>query len=219
MLVACWSAKGGSGTTVVAVALATLLARSAPSGALLVDLAGDVPAVLGQPEPTGPGLIEWLDAGDHAPADALARLEVEGPSGLRVLPAGGGGGGTAVGAGRGDVLAAVLGADRRPVVVDCGCGPVGAGLAVAASSSLALLVLRPCYLSLRRALAAPMKASGVVLIDEPGRALGRHDVEEVLGIPVRAIVNLDPAVARAVDAGVFPSRVPRSFERALRHVA
>ena len=37
MLVACWSAKGGSGTTVVAAALAAVLARSSSSGAVLVD--------------------------------------------------------------------------------------------------------------------------------------------------------------------------------------
>ena len=41
MLIALWSAKGGSGTTVVATALATVLARSAPDMAtkpLLVAL-------------------------------------------------------------------------------------------------------------------------------------------------------------------------------------
>jgi hypothetical protein len=59
----------------------------------------------------------------------------------------------------------------------------------------------------------------VILVVEPGRALGRDDVEEVLGVPVRAVVTVDPHVARAVDAGVFPGRFPRSLERALRHVA
>ena len=72
IFVACWSAKGGCGTTVVAVSLASLLARA--GGALVADLAGDVPAVLGMPEPSGPGLADWLAAGESVPADALARL-------------------------------------------------------------------------------------------------------------------------------------------------
>ena len=76
MLVACWSVKGGVGTTVVAASLALLLARRGP-GVVLADLAGDGPAVLGMPEPDSPGLAGWLAAGDDVPADGLARLEVQ----------------------------------------------------------------------------------------------------------------------------------------------
>jgi hypothetical protein len=90
---------------------------------------------------------------------------------------------------------------------------------VAAAASTSLLVLRPCYLSLRRALQAPVRPSGVILVTEPGRSLGRSDVEEVLGVPIRAVVGVDPAVARAVDAGVLPARLPRGLERSLRHAA
>ena len=216
MLIACWSAKGGSGTTVVSVALAGMLARPSSTGALLADLGGDVPAVLGMAEPTGPGLGEWLASGAEVPADALTRLEVAGPSNLRLLPAGAG---APAAPGRAEVLAAVLAADPRPVVADCGSGPSGPGLAVAAAASASLLVLRPCYLSLRRALQAPMRPSGVILVSEPGRSLGRSDVEDVLGVPVRAVVGIDPAVARAVDAGLLATRLPRGLERALRHAA
>lgn len=217
MLVACWSAKGGSGTTVVSVALAAVLARSAPAGALVADLAGDVPVVVGLPDPTGPGLGDWLAAADAVPADALTRLEVEGPAGLRVLPLGSSG--AAAMPGRAELLAALLAADGRPVVADCGSGPAGAGLTVAAAAPVSLLVLRPCYLALRRALAAPVRPSGAVLVTEPGRALGPADVEDVLGVPVRAVVPFDVTVARAVDAGLFPARLPRAFERALRRAA
>src|SRR5437588_6662350 len=76
VLVALWSAKGGSGTTVAATALATVLARSSPSGAVVVDLAGDVPTVLGVPEPDRDGVAQWLAAGPEVAADGLARLEV-----------------------------------------------------------------------------------------------------------------------------------------------
>nr|MBA2279690.1 hypothetical protein [Acidimicrobiia bacterium] len=48
MLISCWSTKGGSGTTVVAAALALVFARTT-GDALLADLAGDQPAALGLP--------------------------------------------------------------------------------------------------------------------------------------------------------------------------
>jgi len=69
LLFACWSPKGGSGTTVVAAALGLLLARAAPPGALLADLAGDLPTALGLTvAPTGIGLADWL----AAPGDDFA---------------------------------------------------------------------------------------------------------------------------------------------------
>jgi len=220
MLVACWSAKGGSGTTVVAVALASTLARTSPHGALVADLAGDVPAVLGLSEPSGPGLYQWLSAGQDVRPDALARIEIEAPAHLSLLPRGVVGVALTPGATeRAEVLAALLAADARPVVADCGCGPTGPGLAVAASATVSLLVTRPCYLALRRALAAPLRPSGVVLVSEPGRSLQADDVAEIIGAPVRAVVTLDPAVARAVDAGTLSAHLPRSLERAVRRAA
>jgi MinD superfamily P-loop ATPase len=220
MLIACWSPKGGSGTTVIACGLAAVLARSGPSSrVLLVDLSGDATAVLGVAEPAGPGLAEWLAAGADVGAGALARLEVEATVGLGLLawkpPAGPG---WQPGPGRAEALVDALAAERRAVVVDCGAGTAGAGLAVAAGAQESLLVLRPCYLALRRALAAPVRPSGVILVVEPGRALGRRDVEDVLGVPVRAEVAVEEAVARAVDAGLLARRVPRPLERALRPI-
>jgi len=220
MLIACWSPKGGSGTTVTACGLAAVLARSAsvhggPGGAVLADLSGDAAAVFGVAEPTGPGLAEWLSAGPDVGAGALGRLEVEAASGLRLLawrpppdfrP----------GPGRAEALLEALSADPRPVVADCGRASDGVGLALASGAELSLLVLRPCYLGLRRALAAPVRPSGVVLITEMGRSLGRRDVEDVLGVPVRAEIPVEEAVARAVDAGLLARRIPRPLERALR---
>jgi MinD-like ATPase involved in chromosome partitioning or flagellar assembly len=221
VLIACWAAKGGAGTTVVATALARVLASGSPSGALLADLAGDVPAVLGLADPSGPGLADWLAAGEDVPPDALARLEVEGPAGLGVLPwAGEAPAPPPTGPDeRATVLAAVLAADPRPTVVDCGTGPVGAGLVAASAATTSLLVLRPCYLALRAALRAPLRPSGIVLVTEPGRTLGAAEVEQVLGVPVRAVVGADPAVARAVDAGSLGDRLPRRLERAVRGAA
>jgi MinD-like ATPase involved in chromosome partitioning or flagellar assembly len=221
VLIACWAAKGGAGTTVVATALARVLASGSPAGAVLADLAGDVPAVLGLPDPSGPGLADWLAAGEDVPPDGLARLEVEGPAGLRVLPwAGEAPAPPPTGQDeRASVLAAVLAADPRPTVVDCGTGPAGAGLVAASAATTSLLVLRPCYLALRAALRAPLRPSGIVLVTEPGRTLGAAEVEQVLGVPVRAVVGADPAVARAVDAGSLGDHLPRRLERAVRGAA
>lgn len=214
MLVACWSVKGGSGTTVVAAALAMVLASADAKGVTLVDLGGDLPAALGVPEPAGPGVGEWLGAGAAVGPEALRRLEVEVAPGVALVTRGDG----PLAASGGERLAAALGGDRH-VVVDCGPPGSGPGVAVAAAAGLSLLVLRPCYLALRRALAAPLRPSGVVLVRERERSLGRRDVEAVLGVPVRAEVAWDPAVARRVDAGLLAANLPRTLERALRRAA
>jgi CobQ/CobB/MinD/ParA nucleotide binding domain len=214
---ACWSAKGGSGTTVVAASLALVLAR-ANGGALLVDLAGDAPAVLGLVEPTGPGLGDWLAAGSGVPPDGLSRLEVRVVDGLDLLPRGAGDIGPPA---RVEVLAGLLASDARSVVVDCGTRPSGHGRfgegvgALVAAASDSFLVTRACYLSLRRLVAGPARPTGVVLVTEAGRSLGRADVEDVVGVPVIAEVPVEPAVARAVDAGLLATRLPRALERAL----
>ncbi len=227
MLVSCWSAKGGPGTTVVASALSLVLAARHERGALLVDLAGDVAAVLGVTDPTGPGVLDWLAAGERATPDALGRLEVEVAPGVGLIPPGAsrasGSGGTAHPAGpeAAALVARLLDADGRPVVVDCGTllgpeGPVGGVRAtLAASSATSLLVTRPCYVALRHALRCPVPPTGVVVVREPGRALGPAEVEDVLGVAVVSCVDVDPGIARAVDAGLLASRLPRSLRRQL----
>lgn len=215
MFTACWASKGGAGTTVVAAALSLLLGRHHPEGALLVDLAGDAPAALGMPEPDGPGLAGWLAAGADVPPDALARLELPAGRGVRLLARGGG----PLAEARADVLARLLAADDRPVVVDCGTHPTGAALSVAAAATRSVLVTRPCFLALRRALAVELHPSEVILLAEAGRALTGRDVADCIGAPVVAEVPVDPQVARAVDAGLLASRLPRGLARELARVA
>ena len=215
MLNACWAAKGGSGTTVVAAALARLLSGS--GSAVIADLAGDIPAALGVVEPTGAALADWMRAGPEVPLDGLHRIEHDVDPTLTLLPRGQG----VLAAGRAEALAAALAGAGRPVVVDCGtlvAGDAGATLAatqVAAAAPISLLVIRPCYLALRRALSAPCTPTGVVLVHEPGRAMSRADIEDVLGVPVVADVPHEPAIARAVDAGLLGTRLPRSLSRSL----
>jgi len=212
MFVACWSVKGGSGTTVVSAALALAVAATG-TDVLLVDLAGDLAAALGVPEPDGPGVGDWLAADPGVGGDALTRLEVDAGPNLALVPMG-----SAVpdAPARSEELAAVLATDGRTIVVDCGSTPSPTSLALAGCAGLSLLVLRPCYLALRRALKAPVEASGVVLVGEPQRALQQADVEDVLGVRVRGAIPWRPAIATAVDAGLLGRRLPSALERGLR---
>lgn len=229
MLLTLWSVKGGSGTSTVAAGLATALSRDrrpSQAGALLVDLCGDQPAVLGLAAPGGPGVLDWL-ATDGGDAAALHRLEAAMAAGTALLPAGTRDTVDTWPDQRAHDLASALQSDGRPVVVDAGVPSGGASrrlvdALVGAGSSL--LVVRPCYLALRRAVALqagadPVRTDGVVLVAEPGRALDTADVERALDLPVRAVVEADPAVARAVDAGLLASRLPRAFARSVAGLA
>ncbi len=82
-------------------------------------------------------------------------------------------------------------------------------------ADVAVVVIRGCYLGLRRAVHSPALARtvGAVLVEEPGRSLSAHDVSEVLGVPVLARVPVKASVARAVDAGVLASRLPDHLAR------
>ena len=206
MLVVCWSSKGGVGTSVVAAALAL---RSAADGAetLLVDLAGDQVDLLGWPRAAPvEGVGDWLAAGDDVPIDALPALEVAVVDRLRLLPRGVGSGPARL-----PVLGALLGGTGRVVVVDAG---VGASPDWIGPGAVSVLVLRSCYLAVRRAGVVP-GATRVVLIEEPGRALRAADVAGAIGVDPWVRLVADPAVARAVDAGLLATRLPRSL-RALR---
>lgn len=224
MVTLCWAVKGGSGTTVVAASLA--LSSRRPS--LLVDLDGELPAVLGLPEPDRPGVEEWL-ATDTS-ADHLADLLIDVAPQTWLLPWR-----SATGsAPPGRATSATVGADDRwaalaawlhdwsdhsacDVTIDAGTGAPPDALAARADRSL--LITRPCYLALRRAVRCPARPTGVVLVDEPGHGLTQRDVEHALGVPVDATVGLDPSVSRAVDAGLLATRLPRVMIRDLRAVA
>ena len=220
MITLCWAAKGGSGTTVITATLALESTRPA----LLVDLAGDVPAMLGMTEPDRPGVADWLDSGgDPNQLDDLI-IDIDDTTTLlprrRHHPS--------------TTTRAVEPADQRwrelagwfdrwtettggDVWIDAGTGPPPAALA--ACIDRRWLVTRPCYLSLRRAAEAVVRPTGVVLIHEPGRSLRVRDVERSTAAPVVARSWFDPHVARAVDAGLLMSRPPRTMRRDLRRVA
>lgn len=208
-MILCWAAKGGSGTTVVACGLALGSARTQPT--TLVDLSGDCATALGMDEPTGPGVVDWLTS-PTAGATDLTRLSVTVRDAVSLIPRGDG---TAPDDQWARLAAALAGLGN--VIVDAGTGHPPQPLHDAAEQSL--LVTRPCFIAIRRAQQFDIRPTGIVLVDEPGRSLTSGDVEHALGVPVAAEVRLDPAVARAVDAGLLIARLPKSLIISLRRAA
>ncbi len=212
MLTVCWAAKGGSGTTVVACALALMTAGSHGS-AWLVDLAGDAPAALGVAEPSSPGVHDWLMSAT-APPTALQALSVAANDSLRIIPRGTSTAGPEHT--RWSELGRFLAEGPDHVVVDAGSCPSTISAALLAAAHRRVLVTRPCYLSLRRAAASGLSPTDVVIVHEPGRALTATDVAYAVHAPVVAEVGIDPSVARAVDAGLLAARLPKTLAAALR---
>lgn len=198
-----FSAKGGVGCSVAAAATAGISSRRAPT--LLVDLHGELSSILGL-EPAADGLSGWFQTEAAAP-DLLRRLEVPVTDRLSLLP---NGGRRSLGApDRYQLLADLLRVEQRQVVVDVGTLGLSA-VPLVAQASRSVLVTRACYLALRAAQSGP-SPDHVLLVREAGRALNANDVAVAIGAPVAAVVPWDPAVARAVDAGVLLRRLPRSL--------
>lgn len=208
-----WATKGGSGATTVATIVARMLADRAGEARLL-DLDGDVPVVAGL---SMPGRTVSIDRAALDPGRSLG-------TGLTLLD--------------GDrhlddldpldpVAAALIESslDRLdhlhvPVVIDAGTLARRSRADAAARRSIiestrSVLVTRADFLSLRGVVQSGPRPDAVVLIEEPGRALGRVDVEDVTGAPVVAVVPIDAGVARAIDAGLILYRQPPVILRAL----
>ena len=213
-VIVCWSLKGGSGTTVVSAALALTLAQRNNSTVRIVDLAGDIPSALGIAEPSGEGVTNWLQQPQRAP---IQSLQIPVTARVSLLPRG-----TGpimhhdLTAEHCNALATELDTSSELTVVDAGSGHIPQLINNATTS---LLVIRPCYLALRKAAHLSVKPHGIVLINEPGRSLSKRDVESVVGAPVLVELPLDPTIARCVDAGLLASRIPSMLSQHLAHVA
>ena len=173
MTIVCWSVKGGSGTTVTAVSLARLLADRHKEGALLVDTQGDGLVVLGHDAPVERGLRTWLASPADVGTSALDLLAIDVGRNLKVLPEGNVPDRSPVPE-RWQAMGSYLEDLSVPVVVDLGtlstAGRSGRrSLLVAAHTSL--LVVRPCYLAIRRAVDFPVRPTGVVVVREADRSL------------------------------------------------
>jgi cellulose biosynthesis protein BcsQ len=218
MLLSLWSPKGGCGTSVLAAAMAVTLGRGGHGACRLADLDGDQPAIFGLGTEPLLGLLDWLDAGPEAPTEALERLALEVAPGVALLPLGGQRSPHVPppSAEAGAALAVALRDGAVPVVADCGRAAEAATRAVAEVADATVVVVRGCYLALRRAVSSPVLARtvGAALVEEPGRSLSRREVADVLGVPVLARVAFRDQIFRAVDAGVLPARVPDPLSRA-----
>jgi hypothetical protein len=222
LLVALWSATGGSGTSVFTAACALVLAREVrdtgrAGGVRVADLAGDLPAIFGLGVDPEVGLADWLAAGPEAPTEALDRLLGEVAPGVGLLPWGGGAGAAGdMAPESGAALAVALSHGPSPVLVDCGTARDPASRAIVEVADVAVVVLRSCYLSLRRAVHSPAlrHTAGVVLVEEPDRSLGAQAISDVLDRPVLVRLAQKSRVARAVDAGVLTTRLPEPLARA-----
>ena len=117
-MIVCWSVKGGSGTTVVASTLALVHAAQSSRGALIVDLAGDVPAVLGLAEPTGIGASEWLAQPEKSARMSLQSIAIQATANLQMISRGA----VSINSSRFDEFCASLQTFDLPIIIDAGCG-------------------------------------------------------------------------------------------------
>lgn len=216
MFVALWSAKGGVGVTST-VGLLGLGLASRGREVLLVDLCGDLPIVLGVDCPETAGVTEW-SALDRPSVDALGRIEHRVQPGVALVPRGQGPLGPETAAALHDALEA----DSRVVIVDC--GDVGFGDGESAGSRLARMaehtwmVTRPCFLALRAAQLSTLEPTGVVVVNETRRFLGRADIELAANAPIVADVAADWSIARSIDTGLTRASLPRKLVHTLGKV-
>lgn len=68
------------------------------------------------------------------------------------------------------------------------------------------IVARACYLSARRMVDLPRRVTGIILVEEPGRALQVADIEAVAERPVVARVPVTERTARFIDSGLLATR-------------
>ena len=215
-LLTLWSPKGGSGTSVFAAACALVLARG--PGARLVDLGGDQPAIFGLGAEPRTGVTDWLEAGPGAPTDALDRLAIEAAPGVALIPRGDDARPLAPrpAAEAGAALAVALRDGPVPTLVDAGTadapGGPGAARGVGRDDRRGAGLL-PHAARARSGIPRSPGAAGLVVVEEPGRAIGAKEIADVLGRPVIARVPARDAIARAVDAGVLAHRLPDVLAR------
>ena len=217
-LTVCWSAKGGAGTTVVAACWALECATTS----VLVDVDGDLPAMLGIPTPAGQGLSDWFES--DAPPRAVLDLTIDVDRTTRLIPRGPKR--IPRRAPRWGELGRWMATSDTEFVADVGLGDPPAGFLPAERTddggrprARGLLVTRSCYLALSRAQSLDTLPDGVVLVEEPGRDLSAGDVARALRAPIVARIPFDPAIGQATDCGLLAGKLPRSIRKLPGRVA
>lgn len=203
-----YGAKGGVGTSTFLTATAVVWAREENAGrVVLIDTAGDLPAILGLSEPQSQGVTDWLEGGEAREDDGLVRLAQQVTENLWLVPVG-------TRPMTDDLfevlqlaLAQAEGFDMA--IIDCGLRAPDREIT---HPALLTQVLTNHYLSLRHAQALPAPDLRVCT-KYPGSALSVTDVENCLGGPV-LVIDWEASIARAVDAGLLVSRPPQPMSRA-----
>ena len=198
------SPKGGNCTTVTATAYALLMAARG-THTVLIDLCGDVPAAAGMAEPTTPGINDWLSESSTSNAQALVTLGTPFDNGLVIVHRGSS---FVEGQPRWSDLANAITTLPMNIVIDAGTTFLPDELRRAVTH--VTMVVKPCYLSLRRA-SRMQRPTQLFVVCEESRALTIKDVGHVLGMPVICEIPYTSAISRAVDAGMLPSRAEQLF--------
>ena len=201
----------------VAAALALGCAPARP--VRLLDLGGDQPAIFGLAADPESGVSDLLRRPAGFGLSELDALAAPAVGGVRIVPQGGMPLDALV-PDRGAELAVLLRDDPACTIVDVGSPEHRVAHPFVELADIALIVLRGCYLALRRAVHSPLLAhtQGAIAMLHPERPLGPRDIGDVLQLPVLASLHDHPDVARAVDAGVLPGRCPPDLARIMRRV-
>lgn len=233
MVIAGWSVRGGSGTTVVCSALASTWSRSVPT--VLVDLCGDAPALFGRPTTTRPGLMHWCMAHQSVGPESIGDLvDTQGGKGTpdllhagQPLHRGEGGSEPDAAASRGEEQRLEkrlqqglqwLAQTYDRVVIDLGTRTDARAEALLRASTASLLVMRPCTITMREAIRSKRAVVGTVLVGSGSGSLRADDVEALLGVPVFAHIPTVRSIPAAVDAGTFGQRLPRQLRAPMQAV-
>ncbi|MFZ4515603.1 MAG: hypothetical protein ACOYN3_04760 [Acidimicrobiia bacterium] len=202
MLITVWSPKHGSGVSTIAAALAIAADRPVR----LVDLDEDQSAIFGMAcDPIG-GLHEELTASS---GEAVWSHAFHVAPHVMLLSRGA----RAIDALDNAALARHVRAwqvSDELHIVDAGSADTGAAHACIDGADISLVVLRPCYLALRRAVrhGRVAESDGLIVIEDPDRPLRAREVADVVQRPILGRVPVRAAIARAIDAGVFSTRFP-----------
>ena len=105
------------------------------------------------------------------------------------------------------------------VIVDAGTSSHIGGIAfdhLLQGVDRSLLVVKSCFLAVHGTVGLAHRADGIVVVGDEERRIAEADIAAAVGLPVLATIMVQPAIARAVDAGLLLARLPRAFERSLK---
>ncbi len=198
MLFAYVGAKGGVGTTTVAVMAASGAARLGRE-VVLVDLTGDVAVTAGVSTDLA-GIADWARADDLS-LGSVDALQVELNDQVALLPRGKG----EFDQTRLTTLWSLLCGKPQVVIVDAGTGAAATEL-VGDDNVRRIMVATTCYCAVYRAARMASRIDDMVVIADPTRSLTVADVEGGVGKDAAVAIALDPAIARWSDAGLLLDR-------------